>query len=270
MKRKLPMVIIVLLVLSTAQAFEIKTGPDKFANISYPATACDISFEEGTIETWTRIDFEPNTVQLNLDNPFYLQMTFFSVGIYKNGPLMNLISRCSYDSKANVTNQSLYLYGSMFSDTILIGNKKLNWVKGQWHYIAITWKRLGKTVRYQLYVDGVSMGENEAEPKGDLYLEEGSKIEIGSHFYNCSYGAIDSFRISSVVRGEEEILATFDNKTLEWDRFTLLLDNFINIDEVNKTTTTKELKKGNINGTFELVDDPPFHGIKLHVVEEEL
>ena len=201
------------------EAYEIKTGSDKFANISYPATSCDINLEEGTIETWVRIDFDPAFNKLTPNTIFYMPMTYFNVGIYGKSLLLNLISRCSYDTRTQETKQSLYLNGDMIGSTIAVPNEQLNWEKGQWHYLAVTWKNLGKKIKYQLYVDGVVMSENEAEPKKAVFLPEGSNIEIGSHYFNCSYGAIDSFRVSSVVRTREEIQAAFGTKTLNWDRF---------------------------------------------------
>lgn len=251
--------------LSAAAAFIPKQGADKFAIIEYPATQCDVNIDEGSFEIWFQIGFDPTR---NPEMAFYKPMTFLFVGSPSANPLFTVIFKGTYDPNRNVDRRHIAYTGDILRIATQPESDPLGWKKGEWHFLAVTWKDIGPKYQCQIYVDGKLLINHESDTRREIILTEDAVIRVGSNNYAGSYATVDSIRLSSVVRTAEEIAASYKNG-FAWDRYTLLLDKFENLEEGKGVTTTPEHgKQGVILGSYEYVDTPTGKGIKMHVVEE--
>lgn len=181
-----------------------------------------------------------------------------------------------------------------------IQDHKLGWNPGEWHYLALTWRRDGKNeFTRELYIDGESIKRQTCifvEPKitKDTILKIGSSVDSNPSVNKDKNGkkakqagkndsgslfTVDSFRISKTVRTPEEIKYSFE-KGLLADKKTLLLDTFKKAKTTTKGAGKKKKKqkklsitgkvkpeigkKGTIVGPHTIVKGKFGNAIKLH------
>lgn len=250
------------------EKFVVKSGQDKFAKIVYPAQG-NILLEEGTFEGWFQIGFDP---QRSVTEPrWFSPMTYVFVGTPGKSSVFSLISQYSYNEMLKEGAGSLRFHGKMQAKgSFDVPYAELKWAKGQWHALAVTWKKTGARYLCRIFVDGAPKAQQETELAEQFSLGESDVIQIGAHFLNSCYAAVDAIRVSSVERTDEEIRQSAVEGPA-WDRYTLLLDDFESIDErvpKNVFTIAEKGQKGTISGACRIVDGPHGKALKLHVVEE--
>ena len=248
------------------------SGSDKFACISYPAAAL-VDTQEGSVEMCVRNDFD-STVPLA--NPFYAPMTYVQVRDEsgRRDILYALARSVSEGRDLGV------VVGEVESFVSATRPEALGWRgKGEWHYLAITWKTDLNRCVLKLYQDGRLIEQGAGAQSEPLLVTEKMQMHIGNSNFGYSFATVDELRVSAVERSAEEIkTASFRWDRLstgfKWDRFTLLLDHF---DRVEPDTSGKASwtfaeggVRGHIEGAFRAVPGRSGRALQLHVVEEEL
>ncbi|MCM8803697.1 MAG: LamG domain-containing protein [Candidatus Omnitrophica bacterium] len=181
--------------------------------IVYPGEG-NINFEEGTIEMWIKLDFEP--CQTSEDYKILLPLFEFSE------PEIKGTISISYICPAGGSSACWYVGFNCAGEKIFrLSAVPQNWKKDQWHHIALTWK--GNTARF--YLDGKIASEAKSN-KPLTGKAKGGQIFIGDRWTTEKVKTevvIDELRISCIERKSEE-LGFLGN--LKVDPFTLLLEDF--------------------------------------------
>ena len=247
------------------------SGPDKFARISYPAAGL-VDMQEGSVEICVRNDFD-STVPLA--NPFYAPMTYVRVRDESgHRDVLHVLARSVSEGR-----DLGIIVGKASNFVSATRPEALGWRgKGEWHYLAITWKTDLNRCVLKLYQDGrfiEQVAEMQSEPP---LITEDINIYIGKSDFGGSFATVDELRVSAVERSAEEIkTASFrwDRLSIgfKWDRLTLLLDHFgrIEPDPSGKASWTlaEGGVRGHIEGAFRAVPGRSGSALQLHVVEEE-
>jgi len=144
--------------------------------------------------------------------------------------------------------------------------KGLTFKADEWHFIAISWKKTeNEQYECSMSIDG------EAHPPitasackiADMDLSD-VLIRIGS--IEDALFAVNSFRISKIVRSEEQIKSSFE-KGLSADSDTLFFQNGESLAKLKKGTRlgTEVDKKGEIFGANKFIDGKFGKALLLHV-----
>jgi len=206
----------------------------------YPASG-NIDARAGTIEFWIRLEAEPDGGKTSF--PFFLigdverhapiirftyqpiwnaknyHLFFSTVGMlngeYAANPYVATVDETMAESKGD--------YGS----TIYPRTPRFH--KGDWHHIAITWQGLPQAT-VAIYCDG-ALVFRPLELQVPLWarLDDDKFILTASPYHDA--WTMDELHISGIARTPEEIKASFERRRAEPDRFTLLLDDFENVEK---------------------------------------
>ncbi|MCM8768770.1 MAG: LamG domain-containing protein [Candidatus Omnitrophica bacterium] len=180
--------------------------------IIYPAKG-NINLDEGTVEAWVRLDFEPQ--QTSQEYKVLLPLFQFTDPEAK----VNIV--IAYSCPAG-SQACWYLSLDSGGEKLLrLSALPRGWQKGEWHQIALTWK----ANQAKLYLDGklVSEAKSNQPFKGEV---KSGEIFIGDRWTSDKVkteAVIDELRISNVERKVEEL--GFSGR-LKPDPFTLLLEDF--------------------------------------------
>jgi hypothetical protein len=193
------------------QADEVKYG-----YISYPLKD-NMQSKEGTIEVWVRPDMD---LAAPPESFYYFAILRTSIGPEYPGKGGITLWRLKADGltvSAEVQGQA----GWFNMPSAFGANKTLDWKKGAWHHVALTWKG----AELALYADGALLQSTTATaalPSGN----EGV-IMVG---VPSSRIAVDEFVISSVARTGDQIRERMKSKPVKDDQ-TLLLDPMETLDK---------------------------------------
>jgi hypothetical protein len=151
------------------------------------ATAGNFNAQEGTIELWVKPQWNGNSTS---------NSCFFGMGDaqYSDGSIV--FEKDGGGNLGFTVNRPHEPVPVNVSD----------WVAGQWHYVAVTWKFPGQV---KMYVDGV---EKFSRPSvaADIVSAVAQTMTVGS--FNTTWQAdvvVDEFRVSGVARTPEEIAQSF-------------------------------------------------------------
>lgn len=257
----------ILAIPASAQNFSVKYGPDKFANISYPAVG-KAKVEEGTCEGWFKIGYLPGR---KVDITFFSPMTFFCVGGGRNIKFaVQAVNRYtkSLDRHTSQVWASGIITGRGFGIDITAIS---NWQTDTWHYVAFTWKMDGEKYDNKLYIDGKEVARQVTAPNASAVITPQDVLRVGATYFNSSYGTVDEIKVSTVARSAEEIAKSF-SAGFTRDRFTSILDKFESLKAVGKVSETSSVEgvNGIVAGTFKEVAGRKqgSKALQLHVVEE--
>lgn len=226
--------------------------------IVYPGKG-NICFEEGTIEMWVKLDFEPD--QTSKEYKLLLPLfQFYEPEIKGNISI-------SYICQAGGRALWYVAFDCSGEKLFRISAVPQNWKKGEWHHIGLTWK--GNIAKF--YLDGKLIEEAKSNRPLSGQVKEG-KIFIGDRWSAENIKTevvIDELRISNIERKQEE-LGFYSSESLKVDPFTLLLENFEEISEGEKTLTKPVFisglsgeKGGEVSGV-KIVDGKFGKGLSLH------
>ncbi|MFQ6096305.1 MAG: glycoside hydrolase domain-containing protein [Armatimonadota bacterium] len=171
------------------------------ARLTYPAEG-NISLDEGTLEMWVRVEFDPN-VEIDPD---------VSRGIYnRNLFLLSLPDGDAVGFYWNIDDRGMRFYVREAGKFPIVMGSRQDWRKGELHHLALTW---GDKAR--IYVDGELQVERAYQ---GLIAGDVSRASLVFGGGACDF-AVDEIRISDVARPPEEFF-----KPHEPDEETLLLDH---------------------------------------------
>lgn len=182
--------------------------------ITYPAFG-NLSLEEGTIECWVTLAFDPEDAA----GEWY---RFFLFAVRSTDEQFQQFQLFWRTPVKGFTTNSVVFEG--VKQNQLVGKAQLGWKKGEMHHIALTWANARD---YELYLDGqcVSRGRRLQRWEGNIQnLTISIGLQLGAGRYACPI-VVDELRVSSVARKPNE-LGFFATKPLSEDVFTLILDHF--------------------------------------------
>ncbi len=139
-------------------------------------------------------------------------------------------------------------------------SKKLGWKKGEWHYMALTWKKLddGGYLASLTFDDGKTQKQSFLpNPKVKEENAYDNIIAVGST--QQAWGSINCFRISNKIRTAEEMKESYANG-LKKDDATLLLQDGSSIKSLKSLSSAKlgenplRLRDGVVCGNLKLID----------------
>jgi len=230
-------------------------------------TKNSFDIQEGTFEAWFKLTASSQDFSVKSNGRI---LTLFAVG---NFPVRLDLKRPRKLGKWKGKKRKKYISSTTYAlwlrlnaDKMLrLGTGKqmqvkINWQKGEWHYIALTWKRKEKKqLQCEIFLDGVSVAKSLIpyvkfnQPKGVIKIgmaevsEKTSRDEIKKEglkrifFDNGSFGTIDALRISNTVRTPAQIKTNFKNDFTR-DKYTLLLDFFHNASSKKKAWKLSDLQ----------------------------
>lgn len=285
--RKILAIIVCGLMFSTLFA---KEKSPKFGIILFP-TKGNINFEEGTFESWFCLNYSfsegmlgekshvsPMTVMQIIDKKGRnLSDAYTSIKNKRSGALRPGMSLGISTSQDRKYNDYLRIGSNVFAviregklidrGGFVFGEKTLPWKKGDWHYIAFSWKKIGEEYEISISIDGSEKKTKTYPIAEDVDLSQNydNLISIGSPY--GSWGTINSFKISNKVLTQEEISESY-TKGLSKDEATLLFQDGKSLKKLKKQNLSikkipKISKKGLILGKVKFVDGKFGKALKL-------
>lgn len=248
-------------------------------------TKGNIDFDKGTYEVWFCLEYSFTQSMMLNDRSHAQPMTFLqmvndegwsldSLSTKKKGsyqmPGIDYLLRASESGKC---------HGISFSSNIFLrkaknGKKitgyiaqvdnpvgKLGWVKGDWHFLAITWEKTDKGFEASMTMDGGKPKKAEfvKNPGVDVEKSFNNLIRIGNRFE--AWATVNAFRISNRVRSEKEIQDSFMNG-LKSDEDTLLYHDGETLSKLKKIRIRydKKGKPKTKKGKIKVHKDGVIHG----------
>lgn len=203
--------------------------------VVYPGKG-NLNFEEGTIEMWIKLGFEPNQTS----NEYKILLPLFQF----SEPETKANISISYICPAGGTACWYVGFDCAGEKTFRISATSQDWKKDQWHHIALSWK----TNIVKLYLDGKLVSETKSNKPLTGQTKEG-QIFIGDRWTTDKVKTevvIDDLRISCIERKVEDLGFSGQLKT---DPFTLLLEDFEQIIVEEQICKTKPLIISNTSGS---------------------
>ncbi len=169
------------------------------------------SWDQGTVELWINPQFDMTEVQ-DFSALITMQDEPFMPGL--RGSLQLIYTK---------TQQIGYMINGSMEN--ILGSPVLNWKKGEWHHVAISWGSNGM----RFYLDGKMTSKN-SSTEGPGILS--GDLVVGSHAWpvamqKMSNTIIDELRVSKIQRTDSEIAALANSKNpLQSDANTLAFAHF--------------------------------------------
>lgn len=169
------------------------------------------SWDQGTVEMWISPQFDMTQVQ-DFSSLIAMQDEPFMPGL--RGSLQIIYTK---------TQQIGFMINANMEN--ILGSPVLNWKKGEWHHVAVSWGANGM----HFYLDGKMISKNSmTEGPGILSAD----MVVGSHAWpvamqKMSNTVIDELRVSKCQRTDSEIAASAKAALpLKTDVNTLALEHF--------------------------------------------
>ncbi|HPO89478.1 MAG TPA: hypothetical protein PLJ44_00010 [Victivallales bacterium] len=233
----------------------------------------NINPEQGTFETWFRLDANPNTFSIASSSRrmlvFMLVCDAPDSGNSSSGKGKGKDRKSAGQEYFNfkyANHKENLAIRTNIADTLIKPlschqGKDISLNMNEWHYVALTWKFNGSECCLQIYLDGKlikshtekidfpTFSDNTIIKIGDAQTDYSEKDDDGKDKNNIrnsgGIGAIDCFRISKTVRTPDEIKSAFENGLKE-DENTLLFDNFENVLIKKKNWSKNDLLKSQL------------------------
>lgn len=220
-----------------------------------------LKLEHGTVECWCALDYSFDKNNLN-NLSMITPMTFFSFGKEKEDSQENEDIRdislmlVTQQGKAmvNVVRYRTSLALMPVKDKKVPGGvsfpmEDFKWKKGEWHFLAATWKKEGDSYDLTFYIDDKE--ESKSGPANEFKPDSLSEyqIRIGSVLF--ALGAVETLRVSNKVRTADEIKESFKTGLKE-DKDTSFFFDPKTIGKMQKKGKTKDISKIKVSpkGTF--------------------
>jgi len=249
-----------------------------------------IDYNEGTFEIWFKLAYNIEDPMVE-DKSFRVPVKFlsfhrknddkYSKEKDKKGPPYKLINHVDNEEAPTITiyiehreaGGGVIVCASNLIDRKILDRKvpQIYAVKGltfkadEWHFIALSWKKVGEQYECNMRIDGESLPTITASACNISDMSpEGAIIKIGST--EDSLFAVNSFRISKTARTEEQLKNSFE-KGLSADSDTLLFQNGESLAKLKKSEklTADVDKKGQIFGANKFIDGKFGKALLLHV-----
>jgi len=273
----------------TKKDTKVQSGKPQYGAIIFPQKGL-IDFDEGTYEIWLSPTY--NTAE-SMFSAKSGRITIPIFGFFHEDPNKKKADKSESDddtSRAGISLKVKHMRdnpgfleckGAMF-DIKMGANPdepikrvfdprppKFDLKKDQWHYIAFTWKKVGKEYECGLYIDDkLSLYKNVLALDVDTSYEN-AYIQIGS-IGDCNM-AVDSFRISNKVRSGEELTKSFQSG-LASDESTLLFQNGASLEKMKKTLMWPNPFKcnpaGEIFGGYKMIEGKFGKAVLLNVLAQ--
>lgn len=232
----------------------------RFGTIEVPAGAV-MDLEEGTIEAWARLDFDPRhqgearwqsvgslcLLEIPKTDADLGASIHVGWGLDATKRFENITRRATFRVAFIVNGQQLP-HPALADCT--------DWGEGKWHHVAVTWRN-GREVR--IFIDGKPAGERLFPTSAQRDIPSSARLVLGFPNYIADNAVtVDEVRISSVARKPEDL--GFHKVPLAPDPWTLYLENFEQVIEENgKRVTRPFLAEGGRNG-FEVKEGAVVEG----------
>lgn len=181
----------------------------KFSQVYFPSKGV-FDYDEGTYEAWWRVNFDRNENFQTDINYAAGGLAFFSLRDSQGNNLSKKREDCpSMDFFITDTEKDRYV---IFRTRVASYNnrpaslgfkfKDLGWEKADWHYVAITWKKVGQTYELSLRCD--DKVKTMTADISDVYSHDVTPI-LNMGGLASSRGSLDTLQISKKALSAEEL-----------------------------------------------------------------